>query len=140
MILRPPISTRTDTLFPYTTLFRSGPAPVRDGRRGVCARAYRRALFLNRRRPRPSRPRGAGDDRLGHPSSLTREGRAAFDSLLPRLRVIRAGSSRQAKDQTMTRLVRTSKVTTVEYDLIAEVRRVGKECVSTCWSRWEASK
>src|SRR3546814_10538907 len=24
MILRPPISTRTDTLFPYTTLFRSG--------------------------------------------------------------------------------------------------------------------
>src|SRR3546814_17936884 len=26
MIRRPPISTRTDTLFPYTTLFRSGPA------------------------------------------------------------------------------------------------------------------
>src|SRR3546814_3603133 len=26
MILRPPISTRTDTLFPYTTLFRSAPA------------------------------------------------------------------------------------------------------------------
>src|SRR3546814_16099569 len=25
MIRRPPISTRTDTLFPYTTLFRSGP-------------------------------------------------------------------------------------------------------------------
>src|SRR3546814_16058778 len=25
MILRPPRSTRTDTLFPYTTLFRSGP-------------------------------------------------------------------------------------------------------------------
>src|SRR3546814_20323940 len=28
MIRRPPISTRTDTLFPYTTLFRS----IRDGR------------------------------------------------------------------------------------------------------------
>src|SRR3546814_6472297 len=27
MIRRPPISTRTDTLFPYTTLFRSGPIP-----------------------------------------------------------------------------------------------------------------
>src|SRR3546814_5412788 len=26
MIRRPPISTRTDTLFPYTTLFRSTPA------------------------------------------------------------------------------------------------------------------
>src|SRR3546814_20619174 len=36
MILRPPRSTRTDTLFPYPTLFRSGsgslgaPAPGRD--------------------------------------------------------------------------------------------------------------
>src|SRR3546814_15446484 len=27
MIRRPPRSTRTDTLFPYTTLFRSAPAP-----------------------------------------------------------------------------------------------------------------
>src|SRR3546814_20966124 len=27
MIRRPPISTRSDTLFPYTTLFRSHPAP-----------------------------------------------------------------------------------------------------------------
>src|SRR3546814_3013856 len=27
MILRPPRATRTDTLFPYTTLFRSGRAP-----------------------------------------------------------------------------------------------------------------
>src|SRR3546814_15314001 len=27
MILRPPGSTRTDTLFPYTTLFRSRPPP-----------------------------------------------------------------------------------------------------------------
>src|SRR3546814_12173629 len=29
MILRPPRSTRTDTLFPYTTLFRSAPSMVR---------------------------------------------------------------------------------------------------------------
>src|SRR3546814_8140996 len=28
MIRRPPRSTRTDTLFPYTTLFRSGAAPI----------------------------------------------------------------------------------------------------------------
>src|SRR3546814_5629573 len=28
MIRRPPRSTRTDTLFPYTTLFRSQPSPV----------------------------------------------------------------------------------------------------------------
>src|SRR3546814_5427601 len=31
MIRRPPRSTRTDTLFPYTTLFRSGDAPRAGG-------------------------------------------------------------------------------------------------------------
>src|SRR3546814_8763283 len=39
MILRPPRSTRTDTLFPYTTLFRSG----RPGR-AVCVRAPKRRV------------------------------------------------------------------------------------------------
>src|SRR3546814_16261505 len=34
MIRRPPRSTRTDTLFPYTTLFRSRPCPADNG---VCA-------------------------------------------------------------------------------------------------------
>src|SRR3546814_6761169 len=33
MIRRPPRSTRTDTLFPYTTLFRSRPATERHARR-----------------------------------------------------------------------------------------------------------
>src|SRR3546814_2727635 len=32
MIRRPPRSTRTDTLFPYTTLFRSGICPARHAR------------------------------------------------------------------------------------------------------------
>src|SRR3546814_13703375 len=32
IIRRPPRSTRTDTLFPYTTLFRSGRADASDGR------------------------------------------------------------------------------------------------------------
>src|SRR3546814_8040097 len=34
MIRRPPRSTRTDTLFPYTTLFRSAPLPARRLRPG----------------------------------------------------------------------------------------------------------
>src|SRR3546814_9956224 len=34
MIRRPPRSTRTDTLFPYTTLFRSGAAGLGQGLRG----------------------------------------------------------------------------------------------------------
>src|SRR3546814_8501398 len=39
MIRRPPRSTRTDTLFPYTTLFRSAQVPPTPCRpvRGVCA-------------------------------------------------------------------------------------------------------
>src|SRR3546814_4405353 len=53
MILRPPRSTRTDTLFPYTTLFRSRgalsavPAPAGGGgrkRRRACAAAAGRDL------------------------------------------------------------------------------------------------
>src|SRR3546814_15738534 len=52
MIRRPPRSTRTDTLFPYTTLFRSavgdqfplsGRRPYRDGRLYIDAEAARRA-------------------------------------------------------------------------------------------------
>src|SRR3546814_15912260 len=35
MIRRPPRATRTDTLFPYTTLFRSGSLSVGEG--GVCS-------------------------------------------------------------------------------------------------------
>src|SRR3546814_5814080 len=39
MIRRPPRSTRTDTLFPYTTLFRSdGPTPTTEIARGPGAR------------------------------------------------------------------------------------------------------
>src|SRR3546814_10225725 len=38
MIRRPPRSTRTDTLFPYTTLFRSLPGAGRDARRDQAIR------------------------------------------------------------------------------------------------------
>src|SRR3546814_1287720 len=52
MIRRPPRSTRTDTLFPYTTLYRSfGPAPVGDGRRWLADPiAHRRHCWRNRTR------------------------------------------------------------------------------------------
>src|SRR3546814_8332983 len=38
MIRRPPRSTRTDTLFPYTTLFRSVGLVIAEQRRGQCKR------------------------------------------------------------------------------------------------------
>src|SRR3546814_1422374 len=42
MIRRPPRSTRTDTLFPYTTLFRSGPACAATGVQNHVHRAQKR--------------------------------------------------------------------------------------------------
>src|SRR3546814_13308829 len=49
MIRRPPRSTRTDTLFPYTTLFRS-----------ARSRRSQRLLIRQYRARQPSRPRGGG--------------------------------------------------------------------------------
>src|SRR3546814_4586702 len=67
MIRRPPRSTRTDTLFPYTTLFRRTAAGVR-GPNARAARLWRRRHVANRaargpwrgrwRDPRPVRGRG----------------------------------------------------------------------------------
>src|SRR3546814_2570751 len=57
MIRRPPRSTRTDTLFPYTTLFRSpGPYPLRGRPLSLCRR---RPLDIGRHQPRPARGRYA---------------------------------------------------------------------------------
>src|SRR3546814_12978381 len=58
MIRRPPRSTRTDTLFPYTTLFRS----LAEGRRQVHADpAGRAARHLFARLPRAELRRGRCD-------------------------------------------------------------------------------
>src|SRR3546814_6057682 len=53
MIRRPPRSTRTDTLFPYTTLFRSARAPILGSERPVSRRG-RGAGSRSPRRPRPA--------------------------------------------------------------------------------------
>src|SRR3546814_4567210 len=57
MIRRPPRSTRTDTLFPYTTLFRSILSMLRGGQKG----AHRR---------RDVRPRERERQRRGHEAAL----------------------------------------------------------------------
>src|SRR3546814_1772273 len=71
MIRRPPRSTRTDTLFPYTTLFRStGAGPL--GRSSPPTPAFRGGLVLfgvvwrkamREAASRRSRRKGAGEDR-----------------------------------------------------------------------------
>src|SRR3546814_8217616 len=52
MIRRPPRSTRTDTLFPYTTLFRSCAA---------CSRSPPAAIMLGAAGPRAREPQPTGD-------------------------------------------------------------------------------
>src|SRR3546814_20937139 len=61
MIRLPPRSTRTDTLFPYTTLFRSGNAP--DSDRGPLRTARNGAHCLQ---PLSFRRRRTGRDRPSH--------------------------------------------------------------------------
>src|SRR3546814_18910711 len=54
MIRRPPRSTRTDTLFPYTTLFRSWPAfalVVRPGRQRLAHRRGVERVGIEEREP-----------------------------------------------------------------------------------------
>src|SRR3546814_11608906 len=98
MIRRPPRSTRTDTLFPYTTL-------VRSFLRGV-----ERAL------------RGAGQGLLRLGGGLVGLGEALLRGIVDLLLRLRGLLLRLAH-----RFLRGFR---------SEERRVGKECVSTCRSRW----
>src|SRR3546814_8906758 len=60
MIRLTPRSTRTDTLFPYTTLFRSRPRTLRAGDRRRRARAHHRH-GADQPRIRLAQPRAGGD-------------------------------------------------------------------------------
>src|SRR3546814_10142727 len=64
MIRRPPRSTRTDTLFPYTTLFRSLGA-VRPGQRPGRLRQLRRTHVVGRRVAEVAH-QGDGSGGVGH--------------------------------------------------------------------------
>src|SRR3546814_10963804 len=119
MIRRPPRSTRTDTLFPYTTLFRSAGRPVGKQRHRAAPRertaklvrlivdlALRLALDIDGAVlvGEPADERGGPDLRLRH------EGRP------PR--------AAEREDIEPAHMIRS------------EERRVGQECVRTCRSRW----
>src|SRR3546814_3853872 len=93
MIRRPPRSTRTDTLFPYTTLFRSRTAePCADaGRRaGAAGGAARRADRHLRLRPaaacrdigRPVRTAGGGGGLSGAARPRSEEHTSELQSLM----------------------------------------------------------
>src|SRR3546814_8771384 len=71
MIRRPPISTRTDTLFPSTTLFRSLPVP---GRHPAASRLHRQAGPV----PRDNRGRLRSEEHTSELQSLMRISYAVF--------------------------------------------------------------
>src|SRR3546814_13512931 len=105
MIRRPPRSTRTDTLFPYTTLFRSHEGRDRPARHRLLPQ--RRWLGRQYRHGRRGCEQPRSVWRARDPAPATErpdEGEAA--------RVVREQQAR------------------------SEERRVGKEGVSTCRSRW----
>src|SRR3546814_18909413 len=109
MIRRPPRSTRTDTLFPYTTLFRS------DAIGGVVGQAV-----AGDRRPR-RRAEALQPDLI----ALHRNGEIAPRELDAAAQAVAA--IREVQRQAAPNAVREGR---------SEERRVGKECVSTCRSRW----
>src|SRR3546814_19978636 len=105
MIRTPPRTTRTDTLFPYTPLFRSHDSGEDDAARQR-AHAGRPARLL------------AGDH---HPRLLPR----------PCQPLRRAGGGGRAASRRRALRGRRHLCGTR-----SEERRVGKECVSPCRSRW----
>src|SRR3546814_14609779 len=113
MSRRPPRSTRTDTLFPYTTLFRSGEqvgvaATPQEGEIGLCQHPVLRA-------------------QIGEAAGAARIGEEGVD--IAEARALEARRRRTRTDQVEI-LAEEARIGR------SEERRVGKECVSTCSSRW----
>src|SRR3546814_4690096 len=81
MIRRPPRSTRTDTLFPYTTLFRSARPTYRRAtalhRRGMGIQALPSLVNRSHRKDRPVR-NGRSEEHTSELQSLMRISYAVF--------------------------------------------------------------
>src|SRR3546814_21017700 len=120
MIRRPPRSTRTDTLFPYTTLFRS---------MGSAASAAYGLGKENAARPSVGAgfagvARAAGNAAGKRASSALGLGEAALSGRQAAWNALHNSNSDAAQNPSGGEAVRS------------EERRVGKECVSTSRSRW----
>src|SRR3546814_12842859 len=116
MIRRPPRSTRTDTPFPYTTLFRSASVPSIPGLGGVPYLTSTTAFELE-----------------SLPASLLMIGGGYIGCELAQM-FARAGVA-------VTLLFRSRLLPEAEPEISealarSEARRGGTECGSTCRSRW----
>src|SRR3546814_18953297 len=129
MIRRPPRSTRTDTLFPYTTLFRSLDVLIANYNGTVhsslAGRSPLEYLAWSQHRFRDVHP-------LRHANATAVE---RINSMYARVRV-RGGNGRRPFIN-FRNAAYSCAAFSHSYELIrSEERRVGKACVSTCRSRW----
>src|SRR3546814_11270840 len=115
MIRRPPRSTRTDTLFPYTTLFRSG------GIEQIIA-----AIIIKAERQGPDKERPAARDGCGS-DRIALVGRQQFSSHRTRPGLLK--NNIRLLPHTAGTLERPGVIRSAE-------RRGGEERVRNCWSRW----
>src|SRR3546814_12428273 len=133
MIRRPPRSTRTDTLFPYTTLFRSQPAPA-GRRRGVGAPGGARPRAGTAGQGQQRQREGKGSQIHRHPpmtacsiprTQASLESPAGSGQLRTRTPPSARETNQAALRKGLARSIRRS-----------EARRVGQECVRTFSVRW----
>src|SRR3546814_12427580 len=123
MIRRPPRSTRTDTLFPYTTLFRSLDVEQKAALTHRLKQEYRHNSLD------PETGVVTVSDRRARAIALTA---AHYDRLYgsdPTLREMRDNYA--MKEGTLPDAAKRAALTDR-----SEARRVGKECDGTCSSRW----
>src|SRR3546814_20819717 len=119
MIRRPPRSTRTDTLLPYTTLFRSYFRPHRDNTtKGTAHRRFAVTLNLN------------ADEFEG--------GELRFPEFGPHLYKPPTGGAVVFSCSLLHEAMPVTKGRRYVFLPRWEESRVGKACVSTCKCRWSS--
>src|SRR3546814_9686208 len=148
MIRRPPRSTRTDTLFPYTTLFRSFLDLLAELRIGERAARGLRGAAEHRGDEEHGKQDAAPDHHALHPGVALRLlvvlhsesflSPAHIAKLIQQDRIIGLNDNEAIRAFYALSGAAPRKCATSPLrgrDRSAE-RRVGKECVSTCRSRW----
>src|SRR3546814_4126973 len=139
MIRRPPRSTRTDTLFPYTSLFRSwnesGPTKI-----------YLRALRSSVMSPHEVSEVEPGSGFLvrdlirgGEPLRVSERSASQTLKQWDRIgaRVVQVGGKHLLSGGVLSFTMEAAEALVADLRRSrSEERRVGKDCVSTCRSRW----
>src|SRR3546814_20863090 len=123
MIRRPPRSTRTDTLYPYTTLFRSDREALKE--------------YAGTRQILPVEQVLHESTNIQPRAGNAVPGKLRVDQLVTRqlLAILAAKIVREEEIAVEHQIA----IRRMERQRRSEERRVGKECVSTCRSRWSPS-